>query len=593
MLAVVLIYSARLTYLHVFDSELKLEGARHSKGNITLYPPRGLVYGSDSSLVVSNQPAYRINLTYADLELGDTVAFCELIDIPIEELRKKLADAHSVRISDPKRVLKEYVTSEEFAGMVDRLYSYPGISHEAFTIRKYGTKNMAGVLGYIREVSEKDIAGSSGYYQLRDLKGKAGIELAYEEYLRGKKGVKYVMRNARRKIVGSLSGGDFDTLPEAGQNLMLSIDSELQRYAEALMLNKKGAIVAIEPETGEILAIVAAPSFDPTLLSGKTSDIGRNYLKLIRDENKPLYNRATQAPYPPGSTFKPAMAAVGLHLGSIDTISTRFSCIKSIVGCHNHAFPLRIGPAITTSCNPFFVQTLWKTVRKTKSEGGIEASKKALDIWQGQMNKLGLGQKLGIDLAYEASGRIPGSEYYNRKYAGREWAIGNIQSIGIGQGEVGVTPIQLANLASIISNRGWYIVPHVVKIVGNTGKPLEKYQVKHQSEIESEYFEYIVKAMRKVVIAGTAPQAHIPGVTICGKTGTAENPHGKDHSVFMAFAPQNTPKIAVSVYVENAGFGGSWAAPIASLIIEKYLNGEIMERRKYLEERVLNKDFIH
>lgn len=587
-MAVVMIYAARLTYLHVFDTKLKLEGARNSKGDIVLQPPRGLIYAADSTLLVSNQPAYRINLTYLDFELKDTAAFCKTFDITPKELKKKLDDAYSVRIFEPKRVLKEFMSVDEFAAIADKLHNYPGISYEAFTIRHYNTANMADVLGYIREVNTDDIQRSEGYYQQRDLIGKSGVEMAYEEYLRGEKGIRYVMRNARRKIVGSLAGGRFDTLPNAGQNLMLSIRPKLQAYAERLMQGKKGAVVVIEPATGEILTMVAAPSYDPNLLSGRNSDIARNYTRLLRDEHKPLYNRVLQAPYPPGSTFKTAMAMVGLQMGALDTLSSRYSCIKSIVGCHSHSSPLSLGPAIQTSCNPYFVQSFWSMVRKPE----LEDSRQALDLWQQHMYNLGLGRKLGVDLAYESPGRIPGTDYYDARFDNHRWKIGNIQSIGIGQGEVGVTPLQLANLAAIIANRGWYYTPHIVKSIGNSGQPLPEYQVRHQSGIDSIYVDFVARAMRNVVIAGTARSAHIPDIAICGKTGTAQNPHGEDHSVFMAFAPLHQPQIAVSVYVENAGYGGSWAAPIASLIVEMYLKGEISTYRKYWENRVLSKSFI-
>ena len=406
--------------------------------------------------------------------------------------------------------------------------------------------------------------------------------------MRGRKGVEILMKDAYVRIKGKYENGKYDEAPVPGHTLKLGIDMDLQEYGERLMANKIGAIVAIEPATGEVLCLVTSPNYDPSLLVGR--DRGKNYGMLVKDPYKPLYDRSIQGAYPPGSTFKPTQGLIFLQEGVITT-STQYPCHRGYinglrVGCHGHGSPLSLLPALQTSCNAFFCWGLWNMIDR---QGKPHADQ--LNKWKDYMVDMGYGYKLGIDLPSESRGFIPNAEFYSNSFRGANWSANSIISISIGQGEVLATPLQIANLCATIANRGWFYTPHVVKQIADSTIDA-KYRKKHAPKIRREYYEDVAKGMRMAVLGGTCRQANLPGIEVAGKTGTAQNPHGKDHSAFIGFAPYTNPKIAVCVYVENAGFGATYGVPIGSLIIEKYLNGEISPARKGIEERMLNSNTI-
>jgi penicillin-binding protein 2 len=424
--------------------------------------------------------------------------------------------------------------------------------------------------------------------------GKTGIESTYEKALRGRRGTKYVMVDVKHIVKGSFQNGKFDTLPIVGEELTSSIDLELQQYAELLMKNKIGSIVAIEPATGEILSLVSSPSYDPNLLTGSGKDVSNNYYALVNDKYKPLFNRPVMALYPPGSIIKIVQALIALQEGVIDSTDTRIPCVQDVVKCHAHRSPLGVKGSIQYSCNPFYYRVFNRIIKQGVSDNQTEDTRKGLAKWHQYMTSFGLGHKLGTDLYNEKGGNIPSVAYYDKRFKHGKWRFGNIYSLSIGQGEMGVVPLQMANLAAIMANRGYYYIPHIIKGAGKENKKNSKYlQRYYTAPVKKEYFELIIEGMEDVVRSGTATKAFVKDLTICGKTGTAQNPHGEDHSVFIAFAPKDNPKIAISVYVENAGFGGTWAAPIASLIIEKYLKGKIeSEERQKMEKEIIEKNFM-
>jgi penicillin-binding protein 2 len=419
------------------------------------------------------------------------------------------------------------------------------------------------------------------------------MEATYEKELRGGRGTKYLMVNVHNVVKGSFQNGKFDTLPKVGEELVSSIDLELQQYGEMLMGNKIGSVVAIEPSTGEILSLISAPSYDPNLLTGSGKEVSQHYAELVDNEYKPLFNRPTMALYPPGSVIKLVQCLIGLQEGVIDSVNTSIPCVQDVVKCHNHKSPLDVKGSIQHSCNPFYYRVFNRIIRRNESEVNSEDTRIGLANWHKHMTSFGLGHKLNTDLDNEKGGNIPSVEYYDRRFKNQKWRFGNIYSLSIGQGEMGVIPLQMANIAAILANRGYYYTPHIIKSVGKAIEINPRFKEKHQTTVVAAHFNTVVDAMEDVVKAGTARKAFIKDIAICGKTGTAQNPHGEDHSVFLAFAPRNNPKIAIAVYVENAGFGGVWAAPIASLMIEKYLRGYIAdEKRKDMEKEVAAKNFM-
>jgi penicillin-binding protein 2 len=484
----------------------------------------------------------------------------------------------------PSLFIKQ-ISAKDYAILQEKLFRYKGFFVQIRTLRSYPESSAAHILGYVGEVNDKMVE-KNPYYKSGDYIGISGIEQSYEELLRGKKGVKISMVDVHNRIKGRFANGEFDTLPIAGKNIYLTIDAELQKLGELLMDKKIGSVVAIEPSTGEILALVSAPSYDPSLLVGRVRS--QNYTKLNRDSLKPLFNRALMAKYPPGSIFKIVESLIGLDYGVI-TPNTGFACNKGLVNCHNHPTAINLTLAIQHSCNPYYHHVYNKIIQQGVSSNRFKDSEIGVARWAKSVREFGLGQLLDIDLPGMKKGRIPDVEFYNKWYGAGRWAFSTIYSNGIGQGEVEIVPLQMANFTTVIANKGYYVTPHLLRrIEGEKDIPF-KLRKKHFVNIKKDYFNLVTNAMSQVVEAGTARRAKIEGIQVCGKTGTAQNPAGEDHSVFIAFAPMENPKIAIAVYVENAGFGGTWAAPIASLMIEKYLTDSIS--RPDLQQYVI--DFKH
>ena len=587
---VALIYVARLFSLQVADDKYKAFAENNAFLRKVQYPSRGLMYDRNDELVVFNQPAYDVMLIPRDAKDIDTLDFCRTLGITIDDFRARIAEMKKgpgYSVYTPQRFMS-HLSAEDYGRLQEKLYRYPGFFTQKRILRQYNYVAAANVLGNIREVNQTDIDADE-YYKPGDYTGDLGIEKSYEEYLRGKKGVQILMRDANGRIQGRYEDGAFDEAPRSGRNLKLSLDIKLQQYAESLMVNKIGAVVAIEPETGEILCMVSSPTYDPRLLVGR--ERGKNYLKLASNANvdHPLFDRAIQGAYPPGSTFKPGQALILLQEGIVN-LQTAYPCSRGYinaglrVGCHGHGSPIAVKPALETSCNAYFCWGLKNMLDNSKRYG---STAKAFEVWKNHLVDLGYGYKLGVDLPNEKRGFLPNAKFYDKWYGEGRWSGNTIISVSIGQGEVLATPLQIANICATIANRGYYITPHVVKAIEDTVMPAQ-YLQRHDPKIDRKWFEVVAEGMRMAVTGGTCKKANLPDIEVCGKTGTAQNPHGKDHSAFMGFAPYDKPKIAVAVYVENGGFGATFGVPIGSLVIEKYLNGHISPARKGMEQTMLN-----
>jgi penicillin-binding protein 2 len=591
IIIVAVIYGIRLYELQINDERYKRSADTNAFLKKTIYPSRGLMYDRNGELVVFNQPAYDVMLVPRDVKEFDTVDFCNTLNITREQLDKRFADMKDKRLnpgysSYTPQVLMTHLSVRDYGRLQEKLYRFPGFFIQKRILRQYNYLAAANVLGNIREVNQNDIE-KDAYYSPGDYTGDLGVEKSYETYLRGEKGVEIMIRDAHGRIQGKYEEGRHDIAPVSGRDLTLSLDIKLQQYAESLMVNKRGAVVAIEPKTGEILCMVSSPGYDPSLLVGR--ERGKNYFKLVKDDSKPLFDRALMAAYPPGSTFKPTQGLILLEEGIIN-LSTTFPCYHGYVngglrvGCHPHGSPLPLKPALQTSCNAFFCWG-FKAMIDRRSKYGSSA--KAFEVWKNHLVSLGYGYRLGVDLPGESRGFIPNDKFYNKFYGEGRWSANTIISVSIGQGEILATPLQIANLCATVANRGWFITPHVVKAIEDTVMPPNLLE-KRIPTIKAEYFEDVAEGMRMAVTGGTCRRAAFPGVDVAGKTGTAQNPHGRDHSAFMGFAPYDDPKIAIAVYVENAGFGATYGVPIGSLVMEKYLNGHISESRKYMEQQMLD-----
>ena len=590
----VLIYVIRLFMLQIVDSDYKAWADSNAFLKKTLYPSRGLIYDRNGKLLVYNQPAYEVMMIMREVQPFDTLDFCQILGITKEQFVKRVADIKDRRLnpgysSYVPQLFMNQLSAQEYGVLQEKLYKFPGFYIQNRTNREYEYPYAANILGYIGEVNKKDIENDS-YYVQGDDSGRSGVERSYEKVLRGVKGEEILLRDAHGRIKGKYDEGKHDRAPESGKNLTLAIDMELQAYGEKLMQNKLGGIVMIEPETGEVLCMVSAPSYDPSLLVGRKR--GKNHLMLQRDPSKPLFDRPLMAQYPPGSTFKPTQGLIFLQ-EQVITPETRYTCAHGYTfrggkpACHGHPSPLPLSGALSTSCNSFFP---WGLHDMLDSRVRYPSVQQAFDVWKDHMVSMGYGYKLGIDLPGEKRGYIPNSKTYDKIYRGR-WNSSTIISIAIGQGEILATPLQICNLAATVANRGYFITPHVVKEIQDT--PLDTlYTRRRYPTIDSHYYEYVAEGMRGAVIGSpygaTCRGANLPDIEVCGKTGTAENPHGKDHSIFMGFAPYHQPKVAICVFVENAGFGATYAVPIGRLMIEKYLNREIPEADKMLEETMIN-----
>ncbi len=591
MLSIILFYVIKLFALQVVDNEYNRLADNNAIFTRVQYPSRGLIYDREGRLVVDNQPVYDLMVVPREVEPFDTLDLCNTLGITLEQYKQRWSNMRNRRLNpgysaySPQRFVGR-LSVEEYGVLQEKLYKFPGFYIQNQSIRRYLYDTGANVLGNIREVSPQEVQADA-YYMQGDNTGDLGIEKYYETYLRGEKGRELFLRDAYGRIKSRYDDGEQDREAVAGKNLTLAIDIELQRYGEQLMQNKVGAIVAIEPATGEILALVSSPTYPPSLLTGR--ERGANYKQLFDNPHKPLYDRAIMGTYPPGSTFKPTQGLIFLQEKTL-TPQKLYPCREGFsaagikVGCHVHDSPLSLIPAIATSCNAYFCYAFRDMIDNREKYG---SPAEAFERWKKYIVDMGYGYHLGVDLPGESRGFVPNSEFYGRYYGAKGWQAVTIISVAIGQGEVLATPLQIANLAATIANRGHYFTPHVVKTIENT--PLNTaYFEPHYTGVDSMHYETIIKGMRKAVIDGTCRIGAIPGVEVCGKTGTAQNPHGQDHSAFMGFAPCENPRIAIAVYVENAGWGAAYGVPIGSLMMEKYLTGKIAPSRKWLEERMLN-----
>lgn len=576
------LFVGRLAMLQLFSPKYRELARQQSLRPVTQYPARGFIYDRHGELLVHNEAVYDLMVVPRMVPKEfDVDYFCRSLSITRDEYDERMRKAKKYSSYAPSIFMKQ-ISKEEYAKFENKMFRFKGFYISQRTLRIYDRPIAAQVLGYVGEVDQRDL-DRDPYYKRGDYIGKSGLEKSYEEVLRGIKGKKIMHVDVHNREVGPYQGGAFDTLPVEGCNLYTSLDADLQEYAEQLMANKRGCVVALEPSTGEVLAMVSAPTYDPNLLVGRVR--GENYRRLDSNLSTPMLNRALMGQYPPGSIFKVAQAVTALDLGVIQP-GSGFVCDKSLVGCHNHPSARSVQEAIKMSCNPYFYQVYRRVIQQGKYKNIYRDSQYGLTVWHDYMLRFGFGQKLPIDLPRNgmSTGNIPDTAFYNRWYGRERWAFSTIYSNSIGQGEVTVVPLQMANLAAIVANRGYYITPHVVRYYGPDSVQDEEYRTRHETGIDRQYFDIAAQGMYDVVhvAGGTGRRARVDGLDVCGKTGTAQNSRD-DHSVFIAFAPKDNPRIALAVYVENArGGGGSWAAPIAGLIIERYLNGEV--KRKDVEQ---------
>ncbi len=576
------VLSVRLFYIQLLDPDYKQAAENNIVQKIIEYPYRGLLTDRNDNLLVYNTPVFDIMVIPNQVRIPDTTRFLELLKITNEEFAERMTKAKrfSYKLAS---VLVTQLPNEHLASIQGELINYQGIFVQPRTVREYTHPGLAHTLGYVGEISLRKLKNdTTGYYQGGDYIGISGIEKAYENDLRGDRGISYRMVDAQRVEKGKFREGKFDTLPEPGKDIQLTIDIELQRYAEKLMKGKVGSIVAIEPETGEILALVSGPDYNPSLLSGKK--LSTNYPMLEQDSLKPLFNRALQAMYPPGSMFKTVQSLIALQ-EDIITPNQKIICEGDLIGDLAPPGKYDIKRGITYSSNNFFFIVFRRTMLQRKDPNMYVDSRIGLTNWREYVTKFGLGSKLGVDLPNEVSGEVPTVDYYDRIYGTRRWKFSNIYSLSIGQGELTVSPLQMANLGAILGNKGYFYTPHIVKRID---KGRTQAVDRHEVDIDSIHFDPVLQGMEQVVSMGSGRRAYVKDLNICGKTSTVQN-LGEDHSGFMGFAPKDDPKIAVAVYVENAGWGARAAAATAGLIIEKYLSGEVS--RKYMEDYVLKGKF--
>lgn len=599
-IVIVLTYIVRLFYLQIMTDDYKRYADSNAFLNKVQYPSRGAIYDRNGKLLVFNQPAYDITFVPREVEALDTLDFCKALGITREQFDERMKDVRNRRKNPgyskyTHQTFMTQLSAEECGVFQEKLFKYPGFYIQRRTIRQYAYNAAGHALGDIGEVSMRDIE-KDDYYGRGDYIGKQGIEKSYEKYLRGEKGVEVLLRDAHGRIQGHYMDGKLDRPSVPGKNLKLGIDIDLQLLGERLLQHKIGAIVAIEPSTGEILCMVSSPSFDPHLMIGRLR--GKNHRLLQSDNRKPLLNRAIMGVYPPGSTFKTAQGLTFLQEGGIQEETPAFPCSHGFsyrnlhVGCHGHASPLTLIPAIATSCNSYFCWGLFRMFGDRK----YGSPQNAITVWKDHMVSQGFGYPLGTDLPGEQRGFIPNAKFYDRVYRGA-WNGLTVISISIGQGEILATPLQIANLGATIANRGYFITPHIVKEIEDNELD-SLYRTRRYPTIDREYYEIVARGMRAAVDGSTGSATCrmvsyiLPDVEACGKTGTAQN-RGKDHSVFMGFAPMNDPKIAIAVYVENGGFGATYGVPIGALMMDQYLNGKLSPENEKLAEEFSNRVILY
>ena len=577
----------RLAWLQLFDERYEEMAKANVLRHVVLYPPRGEVLDRNGEFLVQSRECYDLMVIAREIDKRgfDTVRLCEVLNIPIERVRRELANAR-MRPRAP-RLVASYIAKEDKLRFDE--CNFRGFYTVYRTVRRYPRKVGGNLLGFVSEVTAEYLKRHP-YYQAGDYGGLTGVESAYETVLRGNKGVKIQEIDTHGEIKGSYLDGHYDSLPDRGRSIVSTIDARLQLLGEELMRGKVGAAVAIEPSTGEILMMVSSPTYDPDELVGRQR--GNNYMRMLRNKRRPLFNRAVKAKYPPGSTFKVVQGLIGLQEGvlrpsDLHECHMGYQVGRQRMACHAHSSPLDLRFAVATSCNAYFCY-VFRDILDNPKYGGV---KEGFDVWKEYVHSFGFGRKLGSDFLDEGHGYVPNLEFYNRRYR-RSWNSLTLLSLSIGQGELGCTPLQLANLAAIVANRGYYYIPHIVRRIEGQDSLDARFYERHYTMVDPKYFEPIVDGMwRGVNVAGTSTDAYLEGWDVCGKTGTAQNPHGKDHSTFLSFAPRNNPRIAISVYVENGGYGAAAALPIASLLEEFYLTDTI--RRPELLQRIKNMNIYY
>lgn len=585
-----IVFITRLFFLQIVDTSNYYKALAYGSNEITIYPARGTIVDRNGKLLVYNDAVYDLMAVPQKIKNIDKVKLCNVLQIDTVDLNNRIKKASRYNPREASVIYKS-LPYEIYSQLLEIIYEYPSFFIETKIDRRYNIDGAAHLLGYISEVTEKQLQADK-YYKPGDSKGTSGMEKSYETYLRGKKGKKIVLVDKFSKQQGSFANGKFDSLPWAGDNLIAAIDLDLQQYGELLMKNKIGSIVAIEPQTGEVLSIINSPNYDPNVLVGQQRN--KNFNMLLLDPRKPLFNRALKAPYPPGSTFKTLQALIGMQEGVLFP-DTKYPChggyhMGSLtVGCHPHGSPLDLEHSIGISCNAYYCY-VYRSILDNPKYASVQD---AYVQWAKYLNSFSIGVKTDIDLPEESSGILKKTQYFERVF-GKNWRSSNVISLSIGQGEIGLTPLQMANQVAIIANRGYYYTPHVVKAIGDNKILPEKYKIKHQTLINPAFFDTVIAGMARVCVpGGTAGRTGIEGIMICGKTGTAQNPHGEDHSIFIAFAPRDNPKIAIAVVVENGGFGNAYAAPIANLMIERYLaTDKTVTKRKDMLDRMLNANLV-
>ena len=587
---------AKLFTIQILDPSYKESADNNSMVYDYIYPPRGVIFDRNGEVLVGNKICYDIMVTPREVKEFDTLALAEALDTTKEYIcaKMKYFREHRSSIGYQTVPLMNQIHASSYLKFAEEQFRFPGFKTRVRSIREYPFNAGGNLLGYISEVNSEDMKKYPGEYRAGDFIGKTGLEKAREKELRGHKGYHIYLRDSRNRVKSAYKNGEEDHAAIPGSDIVTTIDATLQQYGQRLMEGKTGSVVAIEPGTGEILAMVSSPGIDVDVLS----DIGKHYAAIAKNPRKPMFNRTVQASYPPGSVFKLVNGLIGLQEGVLKP-EYAYPCAHGFpygngrrLGCHGHASPLKLKDAIATSCNGYFCY-VFRNILYNKKYG---STKEAFDKWREYVLSFGFGHKLGSDFPAELGGTIPESKRYDKIYGKGHWHFSTIISLSIGQGEIGVTPLQIANLAATVANRGYYYIPHIVKDSENVTID-DKFREKQYTMVDSKYFDIAVEGMYMAVngggsAGGTAFAAKIPGVDVCGKTGTAQNPHGKDNSVFICFAPKDNPKIAVAAYVENAGFGATWALPVASLMVEQYLTGEISEGRKPLEDRMLTTRFF-
>ena len=586
----------KLFVIQILNDKYKRDASNNSMVYDVIYPTRGIIYDRNGKIIVGNTVSYDILVTPREVQPFDMVQLANSLGVSPDLIREKMAEyrKNRSRIGYQTVVMLKKVPPETYMQFAELQYKFPGFRGQMRSIRSYPFNAGGNLLGYVSEVDADFIKKHPGEYRSGDYAGKTGIEAARENDLKGEKGYHIYLRDSHNQIQNAYMDGEMDKEAVPGKDIVTTIDAELQQYGQELMQNKVGSVVAIEPATGEILAMVSSPGIDVDVLA----DISQHYGEIVKNPYKPMFNRTVQASYPPGSVFKLVNGLIGLQEGVLKP-SDRYPCSRGFpygngrrLGCHGHASPLALLDAIATSCNGYFCYVFRNILDNKK----YESIQDAFDVWRDYVSSFGFGHKLGSDFPAELGGNIPTSNYYNKVYGKKGWKFTTIISLSIGQGEIGVTPLQIANLCATVANRGYYYIPHIIK--DSPGIEIDpKYKERVYPKVDSSYFKLAVQGMYMAVngggsAGGTAFAAAIPGKDVCGKTGTAQNPRGADNSVFICFAPKDNPKIAVAAYIENAGFGATWACPIASLLVEKYLTGGIREERKYVEDRVLKGDLM-